>query len=99
MQVEVRNNGDEQRFEARVDGALVGFAEYRRHPGVVEFIHTEVDPEYQGRGVAARLAAGALDQVRSAGDKIIARCPYIASYLRRHPDQQDLVQSGGGAGG
>ncbi|HEY3007581.1 MAG TPA: GNAT family N-acetyltransferase [Micromonosporaceae bacterium] len=99
MQVEVRNNSDEQRFEAWVDGALVGFAEYRRRPDVVVFIHTEVDPEYQGRGVAARLAAGALDQVRSAGDKIIVQCPYIARYLRRHPDQQDLVQAGGGARG
>ncbi|HEY2947142.1 MAG TPA: GNAT family N-acetyltransferase [Micromonosporaceae bacterium] len=99
MQVEVRNNSDEQRFEAWVDGALVGFAEYRRRPEAVVFIHTEVDPEYQGHGVAAQLAAGALDQVRSAGGKIIAQCPYIAAYLRKHPEQQDLVLAGGGAGG
>jgi hypothetical protein len=62
------------------------------------FTHTEVDPACQGRGIAAQLAAGALDQVRTAGDKIIVRCPYIASYLDKHPEQRDLVLAGSEAG-
>jgi uncharacterized protein len=96
--VEVRNNHGESRYEAWVDGSLAGFAAYRRRPDAVVFTHTEVDPAYRGRGIAARLAAGALDQVRANGDKIIARCPYIASYLEKHPEQHDLLLAGSESG-
>lgn len=99
MTVEVRNNHDERRYEAWVDGSLAGFAEYRPRPEAVVLTHTEVDPVYRGQGIAARLAAGALDQIRAAGNKIIVQCPYVASYLEKHPEQRDLVLAGSETGG
>src|SRR5690348_16960973 len=90
--IEVVDNPGGKRFEVRVDGVLAGFAAYLvqqgfgDRPGVVVFTHTEVEPDYQGQGVAQALAASALDQVRASGRRVQPRCPFIASYIRRHPE-------------
>jgi predicted GNAT family acetyltransferase len=81
------------RYEAQLDGRVVGVSEYRRAGDRVVFLHTEVDPELEGRGVGSRLAAGALDDVRSKGLRVTPRCPFIASFIRRHPEYADLVVS------
>ena len=44
----VTDVSDRRRFEIAVDGAVLGFAEYRRRPGVISFTHTEIDPGAQG---------------------------------------------------
>ena len=64
MAVDITNNTDEHRYEARVDGALAGAAYYKLHEGVIEFDHTEVDDSFEGKGVGSGLARGALDDVR-----------------------------------
>ena len=81
----------EQRYEAYVDGVLAGFAEYVPRPGRLVFTHTEVDPDFEGRGVGGALAAAALDDVRRRGLRATPRCPFIAGYIRRHPAYADLV--------
>lgn len=50
------------------------------------FFHTEVDEEYGGRGLAARLATAALDDTVAEGLTIVAWCPYIRAFLRKHPE-------------
>ena len=88
----VTDNPDLSRFEAYVDGALAGFAAYRFSGGHIVFTHTEVDDAYEGHGVGGTLARGALDQVRAAGEHdVVAMCPFIAAWIERHPDYQDLV--------
>jgi predicted GNAT family acetyltransferase len=86
----VVDNGDEQRFELVVDG-LTAFAAYQRDGNVIVFTHTEVPPELQGRGVGSALARGALDAARAEGAEVVPLCPFIASYIRRHPEYLDLV--------
>ncbi|RAY12381.1 GNAT family N-acetyltransferase [Actinomadura craniellae] len=92
MSREITNNAAENRFEIRVDGALAGFAEYRVRPGNrVVFTHTEVDGAYEGKGVGSALARGALDAVRADGGKVTPLCPFIKSYMDRHPEYADLL--------
>jgi predicted GNAT family acetyltransferase len=57
----------------------------------VIFTHTETLPAFEGKGVGSRLAAGALDEVRSRGLVVTAKCPFIAAYIHRYPDYADLV--------
>ena len=90
-QVQIFDNAAEERYEAQIDGAVAGRANYQLEPGRVVFLHTEVDPAYEGRGIGSALAKDALDDVRSKGLRVVARCPFIARYIREHPEYQDLL--------
>ena len=87
----VQDNPARRRFEILVDGAPAGYAAYEVRDGVIVFTHTKVDDAYEGKGVGGRLARGALDQVRERGDKVVARCPFIAAWIDKHPDYADLL--------
>jgi uncharacterized protein len=82
-----------QRYELRLDGQLAGVAEYELRGDIIVFTHTEIYPEFEGHGLAARLAASALDDARARHLRVIPRCPYVAEYIRRHPDYADLTTS------
>ena len=90
--VTVTNNAERHRYEATDDsGLILGFADYRERGDVVVFTHTEVDDAHEGQGVGSALAKGALDDVRSSGGTVKPACEFIAAYIQRHPDYQDLV--------
>jgi predicted GNAT family acetyltransferase len=79
------------RYELRLDGELAGVAVYRLRPDRIVFIHTEVAEAHEGHGYASRLASSALDDARRRGLAVVPLCPYIAGYIARHPQYQDLV--------
>jgi predicted GNAT family acetyltransferase len=91
MTTEVRDAPKRHRYEAIVDGRLAGFAVYRDDGGVRVFVHTEVFPKFESQGVGTALARGALDDVRASGRVLVPQCPFIRSYVERHPDYADLV--------
>jgi hypothetical protein len=87
----VRDNPIELRYEL-VDGdTVVGLIRYRREPGAVALIDTEVEPALEGQGLAGVLVQGALDDLRERGLRLIPICPYVRSWLERHPEYADLV--------
>lgn len=81
------------RYEARFGDTLAGYAQYVRTPGLIAFVHTEVDPQFEGRGVAAALARSSLDEARATGTAVLAACPFYAGWIQRHPEYQDLLAS------
>jgi predicted GNAT family acetyltransferase len=87
----VRDNPEELRYEALRDGRLVGIIRYRTEPGVVVLVHTEVDEAVEGTGVGSQLVRGALDDLRARGLRVVPLCPFVAAYLRRHPESADIV--------
>jgi predicted GNAT family acetyltransferase len=91
-QLTVRDNPEDQRFEA-VDetGVVAGFAAYRREEGRVTFTHTVVDDAFEGHGVGSTLVRAALDAVRDEGVRVVPRCPFVADYIDKHPEYADLV--------
>jgi predicted GNAT family acetyltransferase len=83
---------DDRRFELRLtDGERAGFAEYVVKGGRYYFVHTEIDDAHEGQGYGSKLAQGALDQVQAMGARVVPLCPFIASWIERHPDYDDLV--------
>ena len=94
MHNEVRDVTGKSRYEVTADGTLAGFAEYREVDGVRVFTHTEVFDAFEGKGIGSTLARGALDAERAAGRRIVALCPFVDGYIRRHPDEYgDLVDT------
>jgi uncharacterized protein len=89
---DVVNNKLHHRYELAVDGHIAA-TYYQIAYGVITFIHTEVPPELGGKGVGSRLIQGALDQVRAAGLKVIAQCPFVKAWIEKHADYADLLKS------
>jgi predicted GNAT family acetyltransferase len=91
--VTVTNNETAQRYEARVDGQLAVII-YQQLGDCIVFIHTEVPEALEGHGVAGKMARFALDDARARRLMVIPQCPFVASYIRRHPEYADLVPPG-----
>ncbi|HEX6576284.1 MAG TPA: GNAT family N-acetyltransferase [Gemmatimonadaceae bacterium] len=87
----VRNNEAANRFELDIDGGEPAVSHYVRRNGTIVFTHTEVPPEHEGQGIGNTIAKAALDYARSEGLRVVPRCQFIAAFIRRHPEYQDLV--------
>jgi predicted GNAT family acetyltransferase len=89
----VEDNAEESRYEAWIGERVVGIAEYELpdDAGPMVFVHTEVLPDAEGMGVGRGLAKGALADVRRRGLRIVLECEFMQGYLRRHPEEADLL--------
>ena len=88
------DNPAERRYEARLGDRVVGFSEYQLGDRRITFVHTEVDPSVEGRGIGSRLARGVLVDARARGLAVTALCPFIAAFLRRHRGEYDDLVAG-----
>lgn len=91
-EVVITDNPDAQRYEARLDGDLVGYLAYDLSEGEIALVHTQVDREAEGQGIGSRLVAAALEDVRDRGLSARVVCPFVRAFLRRHPEYAGVVQ-------
>ena len=89
---DVVNDPSQHRYQLTVDGHTAA-AHYETAGGVITFVHTEVPPELGSRGIGSKLIQGALDQVRAAGLKVVAQCPFVKAWIDKHPDYADLLKA------
>jgi predicted GNAT family acetyltransferase len=93
MAIDVRNDEKLNRYELLVDGVHAGVSEYRIRDGVLTFVHTEIEPALEGKGLGSELAKGALNLVRADTDyRVASTCPFMSAYLEGHPEHQDLLE-------
>jgi uncharacterized protein len=88
---EVGDNQRELRYELALGREVVGELRYRLEPGVIVLVHTDIEPRFEGQGLASKLIRGALDDVRQRGLKVTPLCPFVRSFIDRHPEYNDLV--------
>lgn len=84
MNADVIDNPALSRFELAIDGQTA-FLSYERTPDSLRLIHTEVPEARRGRGFGETLVKGALDAARAEGLRVVAVCPFVRAYLRKHP--------------
>jgi predicted GNAT family acetyltransferase len=92
QQFDVFDNTDQRRWQVEIDGRLA-LIKYQERDGQIMYLHTEVPPDLEGRGIASAMARAALDDARARGLRVVPLCPFVASYIRRHPEYQDLVDT------
>jgi uncharacterized protein len=83
--------GEQKRYEISADGVHAGLAAYVDTLSQRIFYHTEIDDKFAGRGLASTLIAFALDDTRAAGIRIVAICPFVAAYVDKHEDYDDIL--------
>ena len=84
--MEVTDHPAQSRYEIRVDGELAGWSEYDDYPDRRVVTHTVVEPAYEGHGVGSALVRGLLEDLRQRNLRLVASCPFVKSYLERHPE-------------
>ncbi|MCU0774577.1 MAG: N-acetyltransferase [Ideonella sp.] len=89
--IEIRHHTGHDRIEAWLDGRNAGELTYRMQAGVMVVLHTGVDPALQGQGIAAALVRSALEHARAHEFKVRPLCSYVAAYVRRHPEERELL--------
>jgi predicted GNAT family acetyltransferase len=88
--IEVSDNQAENRFEAHV-GAKTAFLVYRRMPGRLVLVHTEVPTGFEGHGIGSKLVRAGIEFAREQGLTVVPACGFVTDYIRRHQEYVDLV--------
>lgn len=84
--IKVELNETESRYDITVEGKLAGFTEFRESDTEIAFIHTKTFDEFAGQGLGVELVAGALADAVTQGKTLVPYCPFVAKYLRKHPE-------------
>ena len=91
MDLVIRDNFAQNRFEADLGDGTFAIAEYELFPDRIVFTHTEVPPQHEGHGIGSQLIRFALRSARDRGLKVIPVCPFFDAYIRKHAEEQDLL--------
>jgi predicted GNAT family acetyltransferase len=91
MAPDITHDAAAGRYTAWVDGVPAGVLEYRQRPGQRAFVHTGVEPDFEGRGIGGALVEAALAEARAEGLAVLPYCPFVHAYLLKHPDDIALV--------
>jgi len=79
------------RYELHVGDELAGVIQYRLREREISLLHTEIEPAFQGAHLATHLARYALDDARERGLAVLPFCPYVSSWIKKHPEYAELV--------
>jgi predicted GNAT family acetyltransferase len=91
MAITVQDNAAKQRYELWDGHLLIGLAAYRKEGNQIAFTHTEIAEDYGGQGLATQLIKAALDDSARHGLLVLPYCPFVAGFIRKHPDYAPLV--------
>lgn len=89
--LEIADVPDRRRYEARIDGELAGWVDYGRVGSRLVAVHTEVKPEFGGRGIGKALVRRVIADARAGGFTITPRCPLFAAHFERNPQDADVM--------
>ena len=93
MEVTVSENKEKKRFEVLIDDKIA-MIEYIRAQNKVYLTHTEVPTELEGKGIASSMVKQVLQQIKDEGLELVPLCPFVAAYLKRHPEWKEILAKG-----
>ncbi len=87
------NNTKLSRFETEIDGEFA-YVDYRFYKDDIALMHTFVPETARGKGFSSALAKFTLEYVKEKKLKLMVYCPFIAKYIKQHPEYETLVDKG-----
>ena len=87
----IRDNVEKRRFEADLGDGSFALAEYDLREGKLVLTHTKVPKAHEGQGIGSALVRFALRSARERGLRVVPICPFVAAYIKRHAEEQDLL--------
>ena len=91
MAYDIRNNEQQSQYETTVDGQVALAAYDLEEPNRIVFTHTEVPDAISGRGIAGEVVKYGLEDARKRGLTVVPQCSYVAAYIKRHPEYEELL--------
>ena len=93
MSYQLIDNEAAKQYEFHIDGQIVRI-EYIKVPGKIFLTHTEVPPSMEGKGLGSSIIKAALEEVKKNDWVLVPLCPFVAGYIKKHPEWKDLVLKG-----
>ena len=87
----IRDNAEKHRFEVNLGDGSLAIAEYHLLHRKIVFTHTEVPAAHEGQGIGTALIRFALASARERGLQVVPICPFFAAYIKKHAEEQDLL--------
>lgn len=84
------DNTSEKRYEFDL-GNDMALIEYVQGRGLIVLTHTEVPRKYEGQGIGKELVLAVLEDIRNKGLQVVPQCPFVASYISRHPEWKAIT--------
>ena len=94
MDLTIKDNLEKKRFETMVEGHIAIVEYIRTKDNIIYLTHTEVPKQLEGKGVGASLVKNVLEIIDAEGWLVAPLCPFVAAYLKRHPEWQRLLAKG-----
>jgi uncharacterized protein len=91
MTYDIRNNEEASQFETSIDGHLAVVTYDLEEPNRIVFTHTDVPEALAGRGVAGAIVKFGLDHAREKNLTVVPQCSYVAAFVKRHAEYQNLL--------
>ena len=73
--LDISNDQVNNRFEAHI-GGKTAFLVYRRMPGKLVLVHTEVPTEFAGHGIGSKLVRTGIEYAREQGLTVVPLCAF-----------------------
>lgn len=91
MEIKVTDVPERKRYEGHDQDRLVGIIDYHFRGDTIVLTHTETESQYQGQGAGGGLVRGVLEDARARGVTVAPVCPFVRSWIGRHPDYSDVL--------
>lgn len=91
MSYDITKNEQTSQYETTIDGQLAYVAYDLEDPDRIVLTHTIVPDALSGRGIAGEVVKHVLDDARANHLKVVPQCSYVAAYIKRHPEYEDLL--------
>lgn len=88
------NNTDSNQYEFHIDGYIPKIEYVKSANGEIYLTHTEVPYELEGRGIGSQLAYKVLEDIKTQGLRLVPLCPFVAGYIKKHPEWKEIVMRG-----